>query len=66
MNARLIEARKRRGLSIAALAAESGVPPHVIRHAERGGEPREDSALKIAEYLGVDVLEIWPVEDAAA
>lgn len=66
MNVRLIEARKRRGLSVAALADAADVPIHVIYHAQRGGEPGEARALRIAQALGADVVELWPVERDAA
>lgn len=57
----LTELRLNAGLSIIALAERAAVPEHVIRHAEKGGMPRPENALKIAQALGRDVTDIWPV-----
>jgi transcriptional regulator with XRE-family HTH domain len=57
--------RLRRGKSIAAMACDIGVSEHVLRYAEKGGRPLPESALKIADYFGVDVLVQWPLEEAA-
>lgn len=55
------ELRVNRGLSIAQLAKETGVPEHVIRYTERtGARPRPDSALRIASYFSLRVTDIWP------
>lgn len=63
----LQELRLRRGKSIPQMALEAEVPAHVIRHAEaKGGRPHPENALKIARYLGVDVLDLWPIEEEAA
>lgn len=60
--------RLNRGLSVAALAREIRVPDHVIRHAEKGGTPQPANALRIADYFGVMVTDLWPldIEDVAA
>jgi predicted transcriptional regulator len=55
-----------RGLSVLALAREVGVPDHVIRHAEKGGHPTPANALKIANFFGSRVTDIWPPEPRAA
>lgn len=59
-------ARLNRGLSIEALAKQVGVPAHVIRHAESGGRPRPENALRIAEFFGCQVTDFWPVEPVEA
>jgi DNA-binding XRE family transcriptional regulator len=58
--------RRRRGLSQAALAEAAGVNEWVVVHAEAGGRPRPASALALAEFLGVDVLDLWPLDDEPA
>jgi predicted transcriptional regulator len=67
MSVSLVEARLNRGLSITALSEEADVPEHVIRHAEKGGRPRPENALRLADVLEVRVTDLWPVErlDAA-
>ncbi len=67
MSVQLFAARLNRGLSVPALSAEADVPEHVIRHAENGGRPRPENALKLATALGVQVTDLWPVpeQDAA-
>lgn len=64
MSATLLSLRLNRGLSIPALAAEADVPEHVIRHAEKGGVPRPENALKLADALEVTVTDIWPVKES--
>lgn len=64
MSERSLEAlRRRRGLSQAALAEAAGVKEWVVVHAEGGGRPRPANALALAQYLGVDVLALWPLDD---
>lgn len=63
---RLPVARLNAGLSISALAERADVPEHVIRHAEKGGMPRPESALKIARALDLNVTDLWPIEREAA
>lgn len=65
MSSTLLSLRLNKGLSIPALAAEAEVPEHVIRHAEKGGMPRPENALKLAESLDVAVTDIWPVKEIA-
>ena len=62
----LSERRLNKGLSVAALAREVKVPPHVIRHAEGGGRPRPDNALRLADFYGLRVTDLWPVEQRSA
>lgn len=49
------------GLSARAAADAIGIPDHVLRYAETSGRPRLHTALKIAEFYGVQVTDIWPV-----
>lgn len=58
----LADLRLNAGLSIGALASKAGVPEHVVRHAEKGGRPRPESALKLAQVLDVQVTDLWPVD----
>ena len=51
--------RLNRGKSVEALAAEIGVPVHVLRHAERGGVPRPGNAAMIAAYFELRVTDLW-------
>lgn len=62
----LIEERLRRGKSVAQMAAEIGIPDHVLRYAEKGGRPLPENALKIADHYGVDVIAQWPPMERAA
>lgn len=62
MNTRLIEARKRAHLSVAALALKAGVTERVVRYAETGGRTLDSNQFAIAGALGMDVLELWPIE----
>lgn len=62
----LTEERLRRGKSVAKMAEEIGVSEHVLRYAEKGGRPLPDSALKIADHYGVDVIVQWPPLERAA
>lgn len=56
--------RLNRGLTIAAFAAEIGVPLWVIRNALNGGRPTPHNAYVIATYVGAKVTDIWPLEEA--
>lgn len=63
----LTERRLRLGWSIARMAVEADVPEHVIRYSEKtGARPRPENALRIADCLGTDVLDLWPIESEAA
>jgi DNA-binding XRE family transcriptional regulator len=63
--------RLNRGLGIPDAAAAIGIPDHVLRYAEKGeGQPRPETAKLIADFYGVRVTDIWPVngepDEAAA
>lgn len=58
----LAERRLNMGLSVATLAERAGVEPHVVRHAEKGGRPRPENALKLAQFYGQAVTDIWPID----
>ena len=53
-------ARLNLGLSAKAAAEQIGIPDHVLRYAETGGQPRPATAKKIADFHGVRVTDIWP------
>ena len=58
--------RLNRGLSIRQAATQIGVSPRNIREAESGGPmPHPANAKKIADFFGVTVTEIWPLDVAA-
>lgn len=54
-----------RGLTRGEAANEIGIPDYVLRYAEKGGRPRPAHAKLIADWLGVLVTDIWPVENKA-
>lgn len=58
----LREERVNRGYSIRALARELNVPEQTIRRAEVGQAPSIANAHKLAEFYGVKVTDLWPVE----
>lgn len=55
--------RLNRGLSVRQAAEEIGVTPNTLARAE-GGEfqPHPSNALKIADFYGYKVTDIWPLE----
>lgn len=57
--------RVNRGLSLADAEEEIGVPKHVLQGAENGSSPRPATALKIAQFYGYKVTDIWPVDEPA-
>jgi len=58
--------RLNRGLSLDALASETGVPKSTLARAEKGGpQPTASNAFAIADFYGYKVTDIWPVEKAA-
>jgi transcriptional regulator with XRE-family HTH domain len=59
----LEEERLNRGLSLRAGAKRIGIGPDVLARAEEGNMPRPDSALKIADFYGYKVTDIWPIKD---
>lgn len=54
--------RLNRGLSVRAAAGKIGISPDVLTRAEQNIMPRPESALKIADFYGYRVTDIWPVE----
>lgn len=59
--------RLNRGLSLVDAATEMEVDRDAIRRAEEGiGRPHPRNALKIADYYGYRVTDIWPVEPVEA
>jgi transcriptional regulator with XRE-family HTH domain len=54
--------RINRGYSLRALSRELGVPEQTIRRAEQGQTPSVANARKLAEFYGVKVTDIWPVD----
>lgn len=53
--------RLNRGMSQREFAKAAGVTQRVLQRAEsRASKPHPASALKIADYLGVNVTDIWP------
>lgn len=58
--------RLNRGLSQQALADEIGVSVDVIRNIEAGNRPRPGNALKVAQFYGRTVIDMWPVSAEAA
>ena len=58
--------RLNRGLSLTAAAEQISVPLNVLSRAEAGeGRPHPANALKIADFYGYKVTDIWPVKAAA-
>lgn len=55
--------RLNRGLSQSALARETGIDRGTVIRMERGQRPLPDTALKVADFFGVRVTDIWPVDD---
>ena len=59
--------RLNRGLSLDALAAETGVAKSTLARVEKGGpQPNPANAKAIADYYGVAVTDLWPVEERVA
>jgi ribosome-binding protein aMBF1 (putative translation factor) len=46
------------GLTLPKLAAEVGLPYHVVRRADSGGRIREDNAKLVADYFGISVFAV--------
>ncbi len=58
-------ARLRQGLSLTEAASEIGVDKSLLHRAERGQTtPRPGAALRIAQFYGLDVLDVWPPESS--
>jgi lambda repressor-like predicted transcriptional regulator len=60
--------RHNRGLSAADAAKEIGVTQRILLGAEQGRRPQPRHAKLIADYYGVRVTDLWPVnsQEAAA
>lgn len=62
----LREERVNRGLSERMAAAEMGIARETLLRAERGERPHPAQGKKIADFYGVRVTDLWPLEDVAA
>lgn len=60
---RLLSLRLNKGLSINNAAKEIGIHPQVLSGAEKRATPHPHHAKKIADYHGLQVTDIWRVED---
>jgi len=58
--------RLNRGLSLSGMAAEIGIARNTLKSAAAGDPIHPASALKIAEFFGKKVTDIWPIEDTEA
>ena len=58
--------RLNRGLSMSGMAREVGISRGTLERAENGEPIHPAKALKIAEYLGVEVTDIVAVDGEAA
>jgi transcriptional regulator with XRE-family HTH domain len=54
--------RLNRGLTLEEMAERVGVTRRVLQAAEGGQQPRPGNALKIADFLGCQVTDVWPIE----
>lgn len=61
-NRSLTELRLNKGLGPNRLAVRAGLSGNTVRTAERGGYVNEDSQHAIASVLGVDVLDLFPLD----
>jgi transcriptional regulator with XRE-family HTH domain len=52
--------RLNRGKSVREFAAQLGVTERVLKAAEAGATPRPANALKIADFFGLKVTQMWP------
>ena len=55
-----------RGVTLRLLAEATGVSKATLIRLERGGEPHATTAKRIADFFGVQVTDIWPVEEEVA
>jgi transcriptional regulator with XRE-family HTH domain len=53
-----------RGLSLAEAGELMGVDRRTLNKAEEGVMPQPAKAKRIADFFGVRVTDIWPVEDS--
>ena len=62
MNSVLVAARKNTGLNQRDAARKIGVSADILSRAENGAHPHLRAAKKIADFYGVMVTDIWPVD----
>lgn len=62
----MVHERVNRGFSRRRLARVINVPEQTLRRAERGEGVSLEYAKRIADFYGVLVTDIWPVEEMAA
>lgn len=62
----LTELRVNRGLSQAKAAKAAGVKKSAWHRAEKGERVSPSNGLKIATFFGLQVTDIWPLEDTEA
>lgn len=55
----------KRGLALAGLAREIGVSDSALRLIDQGKRPGPEVAKKVADYFERDVLELFPMPEAA-
>ncbi len=58
--------RLNRGLTLQALSDECGVATSVLQRGERGESVSRVNAKRIADFYGVRVTDLWPVEERVA
>lgn len=58
--------RLNRGLSLRQAAKRIGIDRRTLERAERGDGVHPGSAKLIADFYGVQVVDIWPVRERAA
>lgn len=58
--------RLNRGFSIRGLAKEIDVPEQSIRRAEKGEGVSPTYAYRIATFFGVQVTDVWPLDQKEA
>lgn len=58
--------RLNRGLSLAALSEETGIPKSTLARIETTDiEPAPKTKLALASFYGFEVVELWPVVEKA-
>lgn len=55
--------RLNRGLSLDQLSGEVGVAKSTLARMESGVTPRPEVRLKVAEFYGTGVTDIWPLNE---
>ena len=54
--------RLNRGLTLRGAAKQMGITPSILFRAENGARPRPGGAKAIADFYGVAVTDLWPIE----